>query len=277
MLSAAAGRVGVAVLRVSRMSSAKRPRGAKGMSGAGTGVEMLHGWGPIGDDFRAMREAMALEDADREQVIKRSRDVQKLSKQAIYSLHRDDVARAEAQLEEARVAIGGIGSYVGSSLLLRGGSFSASLEEYAEALIFKHFLTAYVPGERGDAPVRASPLPLRAEMPSDVALNEAEYVGGVLDCMGELVRWAVKRATQRDAGDVKLARQVCDAVNGELMQFDFRNGPLRKKYDGLKYNERKLETLLYELAITETRGLRPAGGDGGGGDSEGEGEVEGGA
>ena len=40
-------------------------------------------------------------DAVREQVIKRTRDVQKLSKQAIYSLHRGDGAKAEAQLNEA--------------------------------------------------------------------------------------------------------------------------------------------------------------------------------
>ena len=256
---------------------AKRARTGRGMSGPAGEVKVsdFQGWGPVGADFQAMRESMALEDADREQVIKRSRDVQKLSKQAIYSLHRDDFARAESQLAEARAAIVGINAFVGTSAMLRGGSFSASLEEYAEALIFKHFLAAYVPGERGGAGARVAPLPLRADMESEVAVNEVEYLGGVLDAMGELVRWAVKRATQRDAGDVKLAAQVCDAVNGELIQFDFRNGPLRKKYDGLKYNQRKLETLLYELAITETRGLRPTGGgDGGGSGGDGDGDGE---
>lgn len=34
------------------------------------------------------------------------------------------------------------------------------------------------------------------------------------------------------------------------MKFDFRNGPLRKKYDSVKYAVRRLETILYELSLT---------------------------
>lgn len=41
-------------------------------------------------------------DADRETVIKRCRDAQKLAKQAIYSLHLGDVARANRQLADAQ-------------------------------------------------------------------------------------------------------------------------------------------------------------------------------
>lgn len=36
----------------------------------------------------------------------------------------------------------------------------------------------------------------------------------------------------------------------QLIKFDFRNGPLRKKYDSVKYAVRRLETLLYELSLT---------------------------
>ena len=38
------------------------------------------------------------------------------------------------------------------------------------------------------------------------------------------------------------------------MQFDLRNGALRKKYDTLKYTLKKLENTLYELSLTEVRG-----------------------
>lgn len=33
------------------------------------------------------------------------------------------------------------------------------------------------------------------------------------------------------------------------MQFDLRNGPLRKKFDGVKYDVRKVDDVLYELAL----------------------------
>jgi hypothetical protein len=35
-----------------------------------------------------------------------------------------------------------------------------------------------------------------------------------------------------------------------LIKFDFKNGPLRQKYDGVKYAVKKLENILYELVVT---------------------------
>ncbi len=47
---------------------------------------------------------------------------------------------------------------------------------------------------------------------------------------------------------------------GQFLQFDFRNSPLRKRYDGLKYTLKKLENTLYELSLTEqARQLQEAG------------------
>lgn len=55
------------------------------------------------------------------------------------------------------------------------------------------------------------------------------------------------------------------------MQFDFRNGALRKKFDALKYTLKKMETTLYEQSLTENLGFKreaepaePAGDEDGG-------------
>lgn len=40
------------------------------------------------------------------------------------------------------------------------------------------------------------------------------------------------------------------------MQFDLRNGSIRKKYDSLKYTLKKLENTLYELSLAEA-GFKP--------------------
>ena len=40
------------------------------------------------------------------------------------------------------------------------------------------------------------------------------------------------------------------------MQFDLRNGGIRKKYDSLKYTVKKLENTLYELSLAEA-GFKP--------------------
>lgn len=40
------------------------------------------------------------------------------------------------------------------------------------------------------------------------------------------------------------------------MQFDLRNGTIRKKYDSLKYTLKKMENTLYELSLAEA-GFKP--------------------
>lgn len=53
------------------------------------------------------------------------------------------------------------------------------------------------------------------------------YLAGVLDFTGELNRYAVARATARDVGAVLRARDVVDALQGQFLQMDLRNGALR--------------------------------------------------
>ncbi|KAL3903901.1 MAG: hypothetical protein SGILL_010269, partial [Bacillariaceae sp.] len=81
--------------------------------------------------------------------------------------------------------------------------------------------------------------------------TDEEYLAGA--CMGvcrDLERYALGRATARDVDSVKAARNLVQEILDYLMRFDFRNGPLRRKYDGTKYALKTLETLLYELSVT---------------------------
>ena len=146
------------------------------------------------------------------------------------------------------------------------GSYSGGLEEYAEAAIFAHFIrTGMV-------------LPAKQIQ----RCNNDEYLGGVLDFTGELNRFCVARATERDVAAVTKCRDVVDALMGIFLKvskahfpnpstvcpynkltlfffttkFDFRNGALRKKYDGLKYTLKKMENTLYEMSLTSAAAKR---------------------
>jgi len=66
----------------------------------------------------------------------------------------------------------------------------------------------------------------------------------------DLQRYALGRATVRDEASVQAAAALVGDVQAFLLQLDFRNGPLRRRYDGVKYSLKALETFLYELAIT---------------------------
>jgi len=84
-----------------------------------------------------------------------------------------------------------------------------------------------------------------------VGATDEEYLTGA--CMGlcrDLERYAMGRATARDVASVQAARDLVNEILDYLMSFDFRNGPLRRKYDGTKYALKTLETLLYELSVT---------------------------
>lgn len=187
-------------------------------------------------DFERIRQDMIRYDAEREVIIKRSRDIQKLSKQAIFSLHRKDLDRASDQIRDAIMVAKEIEPMVLANPNLRSGSYSSALEEYAEAVIFRHYLSHSELIDSREEEIKIC--------------NTDEYLGGVLDFTGELNRFAIARATARDVDEVQRCRDLVEALMGVFLQFDLRNGSLRKKYDGLKYTLKKMENTLYELSLT---------------------------
>ena len=91
-------------------------------------------------DFAAIARTMAEEDEKRESLIKRSRDVLKAAKQAIYALQRGDAGGAEKLIADAKAAALPLLALLAASPQLRHGAMSAALEEWAEAAIFAVFL-----------------------------------------------------------------------------------------------------------------------------------------
>ncbi len=118
----------------------------------------------------------------------------------------------------------------------REANLTNRVEEYVRLLAFNHFLasgTLIAPSQCG------------------AFVTDEEYLAGA--CMGlcqDLSRYAIGRATARDLFSVKATRNLIQEILDYLLKFDFRNGYLRRKYDGTKYALKTLETLLYELSVT---------------------------
>jgi len=122
---------------------------------------------------------------------------------------------------------------------------SVAMEEYARYKAFRHFLR------------KGTLINLSDFYQHDLVEQKKDenYLAGA--CMGlthDLARYAVGRATVQDMQSVQLARDLTDSLYLELLKFDFRNGPLRKKYDGVKYSLKHLERILYELSVTTSNG-----------------------
>ena len=123
-------------------------------------------------NFDALKDEMALYDEQRDTVIKRSRDITKASKVAIYCLHRGETEKATAHIAEAEKIADELWAIVKENSTLRYGSYAGGLEEYAEAAVFEHFVRT------------GKILPSTALTRCD----RDEYLGGVLDFTGELNR-----------------------------------------------------------------------------------------
>lgn len=54
---------------------------------------------------------------------------------------------------------------------------------------------------------------------------------------------------QGDASSIELCRCMVVKINKVLIAFDFRNGPLRRKFDSLKYSLKSIEDIAFELSL----------------------------
>ena len=186
-----------------------------------------------------IKERLDVYDKLREGVIKDSRDVQKLSKQAIFSIHRGNLGQSSKQLDEAISKAKVIMEIVNQHPLLRNGAFSNSLEEWAEGAITLEW-------------AKSGRVLSKQEVGNGI-LNNHEYVGALSDFTGEIGRMAVASASRRDIDAVRKVQQAGIAISQNLMQIN-TGGKFTKKVDAVNTNLRKVEDIVYDLSMVQFGG-----------------------
>lgn len=181
-------------------------------------------------NFTKLRKEIHEYDSERERLIKKSRDVLKLSKQIIYALHRDEVGRAASlvkQIEKEKKKIDEIAKH--SRKMAAEGSYKVAIQEYVEAILYYNFIKF---GKLVDLKVSAE-----------------HFVLGLADLPGELVRKAVFLAGKGKVDKVIKIKEEVDLIYGELLGLDPRDNEIRRKIDSVKYDLRKLEDLVLDLKL----------------------------
>ncbi|CAB1347070.1 unnamed protein product [Coregonus sp. 'balchen'] len=92
-------------------------------------------------------------------------------------------------------------------------------------------------------------------------LDVEDYLAGVLIMASELSRLAVNSVT---AGDYSRPLRISNFINeldSGFRLLNLKNDPLRKRYDGLKYDVKKIEEVVYDLSIRGLAKEQEAGGD----------------
>lgn len=184
-------------------------------------------------EFEKLRKEVHGYDSEREKLIKKSRDVLKLSKQIIYAVHRDELVAAATlikNIEKEKKRLEEIAKH--SRALLFEGSYKVAMQEYVEALLYYGFMKDGQLMDRDELRVRVN-----------------HYLLGLCDLTGELVRKAVFLAGKGKIDRVVQIKELVDEIYGELLKFDFRDNEARRKFDSIKYDLRKLEDLVLDLTL----------------------------
>lgn len=184
----------------------------------------------------SVKKALVSFDLLRRDVIKQSGDVQHHAKRAIFAMHRDDTAEAEKKLVDAHKGLVELGKLAKKDKrTIEEGSYKEALEEYVEAVLFYQFLSGKKIGQ--------------------IAHHKVEphmYVAGLCDVPGELYRYAIKAATNRDAEMVMRCKETAEDIIGELIECNLTKY-LRTKFDQAKQAVGKINIVVYELSLRDKK------------------------
>tara|TARA_Y100000310_G_scaffold345160_1_gene462266 strand:+ start:6512 stop:7066 length:555 start_codon:yes stop_codon:yes gene_type:complete len=173
-------------------------------------------------EFEYIQKDLDVLEQKREELIKKSREILKTSKLIIYSLHRNDFTNAEKFVLEVKGKINGL-----SKENLDANINRVAMQEYVEALCYYEFM-------------KNKRIPLREEL----NVETEDYLCGLCDLTGELVRKSVDEVIKNNMTNVVEIKELLDSIYGKFLMFNLRNGELRRKMDSIKWNLKKVEEVI---------------------------------
>lgn len=187
-------------------------------------------------EFAQIRKELGSIEEKREQVIQLSREIIGLSKQIIYSVQRNDMENASLLMAKIRKEVGNLKKANANNIQLDININSVAFQEYVEAACFYDFKkVGRVPGK------------------STLGVSTEDYLMGLCDLTGELVRKAVQDVIRRNFDEAHKIKDLVNEIYGEFLKFNLRNGELRKKSDSIKWNLKKLEEVVYDVEMRRGR------------------------
>ena len=181
------------------------------------------------NEFLKIRNEMHKLDIKREDVIRLSRDIINLSKQIIYAVQRNEMKEAEKSIRDIKEKIKKLKKI---NITTDTSINSVAFQEYVEAICFYEF-------------VKTKKIPTGTSL----GVSSEEYLMGLCDLTGELVRKAVYDVIHRKFDEASKIKELVHDIYGEFLKLHLRNGELRKKSDSIKWNLKKLEEVMYDISM----------------------------
>ncbi|MCD6523841.1 MAG: haloacid dehalogenase [Thermococcus sp.] len=184
----------------------------------------------IEDIIERIRKKLDEIDGAREEALQMTREIVRLSGDAVKALHRGEVDKARERLKVARSLVEELRNLLSPyPMLYYSGYVQSAHQEFVEA----NLLLAYLTEE---------------ELPSpwDLGVPEADYLLGLGDFMGELRRHFLHLLLRGEIDKAEEVYRFMEKLYGELMTLEYPKGVVnvRAKQDQARYVlERTLEDL----------------------------------
>ena len=154
------------------------------------------------------------------------------SKFAISLSRRANHAHAAGALQKAEKQLQVLQKMTAKSPhLARLGFYHEALEEYVEAKMYASLLSDK-----------------KAIFPTKIQIEPDILLGGIADATGELVRRAITIANSDTFDVITGYREIAEEVAEKLSKVRM-DGKIRKKYDDVERNLRRLEEILYDIRL----------------------------
>ncbi|KZZ89087.1 translin-associated factor TraX [Ascosphaera apis ARSEF 7405] len=209
---------------------------------------------PIVGAFDVFREELDEHHARRERIIKKSRDITDLSKKIIFTLHRvrglgkplqgkiqQDVASRLEQIANNFSAIAP--DLAGVNAWRYQWQISPGIQEYIEAISFKHYL---------ETKRLITIQEVQDSVPPNVIITEPDYVLGLFDLTGELMRYAI---TSIASGNDAVKRTETSDTQGQDDQVS-SHGTLGPIPSQILQDMRELRVLFEGMAVPKGSPLK---------------------
>lgn len=199
-------------------------------SGYAPGVESVQQSGPL----NVLVESMKISDARQEKIFTLNKDI--YSKCIMLSVKLrtcSDLSECKGLIDNIREEITTSTFFTPPTVFTEVNSFSVAIEKFTTCRLYCNFL------ETGKL------LMLDEVQPC----TDEEYLGSCISFGHELLEYCVGRAAEVDITTIKYCHKLVTQLSDALNQFEFRNSPLRRKYDSLKYIVKKLTDMIYELGL----------------------------
>lgn len=175
---------------------------------------------------RLPAKSFQLFEVSRRKALRLSDDLRIESKSAIGWILKEDMSKAKDHLKEAA------GIYKELLRLLKAtpylysvGGVHIGTEEYVEAQL----LADYLEGKK-------------LSSQKSLSVNHQDYICGLCDMSGELLRYARKHPSQM----AKIQEDLQNLYQQCLEMVVTRNGAIRKKLEDLERNERRMEEMIFQ-------------------------------